>query len=135
MAEQQHRSLYSLARPAAKLELVDPFSDNLERPLVIVDQAAFGPVDNRTPSTCGHPYRRCSRPSGTLYDLGCATCCAVVPHKDDDRVVGDPDLVQFSTDLADILVDEFRGLIKPHVGAAMVLESLGLTVALVHPLK
>lgn len=48
MAEQQHRSLYSLARPAAKLELVDPFSDNLERPLVIVDQAAFGPVDKAT---------------------------------------------------------------------------------------
>ena len=48
MAEQQHRSLYSLARPAAKLELVDPFSDNFERPLVIVDQAAFGPVDKAT---------------------------------------------------------------------------------------
>ena len=48
MAEQQHRSLYSLARPAAKLKLVDPFSDNLERPLVIVDPAAFGPVDKAT---------------------------------------------------------------------------------------
>ena len=48
MAEQQHRSLYSLAWPAAKLDLVDPFSDNLERPLVIVDQAAFGPVDKAT---------------------------------------------------------------------------------------
>ena len=63
MAEQQHRSLYSLARPAAKLELVDPFSDNLERPLVIVDQATFGPVDKATVAMPAFPwtqqYNRC----------------------------------------------------------------------------
>ena len=61
----------------------------------------------RTPSTCGHAYRCYNRPSGLLYDLGGATCWAVFPHKDDDRVVSDPELVQFPTDLADILVDAF----------------------------